>query len=466
MSPDDKTELEKLLTTFKATCLGEGDTNAGTNLLAAMAVTLANLSRTGSGIQPPDIGRMRAGSSLLVTGSLSSSLVMDDVVTEVAIRQNVLIAQIRRLVGDKIADARSDKLRAVEFPQGPKSNDAENALYQLEQRDPTVPVDVRELWRDVLSVPPNPRIDDLAAQPKFLVTAKGPEDLGRRLVGLHGNRPLIVLGLNQPADAEGYASTCESLLNGLVPVGDLGETAGGHLLVCDPTGVLPEVAPRASGRAAWLGRTVWLVDGTAGPDATGSQPAGGKIRVGDMAARFGEALTAVLARRLDNHDAGTVAHEFDLVGAQLRWVAFLKGMEGRLPGITGTARSLLPTLAFGLIELAGAPDCGRLPVSVAEVEALARWIVNRMANARAAMLFSVGEVWKLRYKRKILAKLAGGNFDNRSIYRALHLAAALCEDLMEELESASLVRRSGREWERIGRTTLPADPDHRLPLEA
>ena len=44
------------------------------------------------------------------------------------------------------------------------------------------------LWRDVFAVPPNPRIEDLADQPKFLVTAKGPKDLDRQLRGIHGNR--------------------------------------------------------------------------------------------------------------------------------------------------------------------------------------------------------------------------------------------------------------------------------------
>lgn len=458
-------DLDHLLTAFKATCLGEGDTNAGSNLLAAMAVMLANIARSGSGIQPPQTSRMRVGTSLLVSGGLTPNLVTDDIIAEVGIRQNVLTAQLRRLIGDKIADARNDRLRTVEFPQGPKSNYAENALYQLEQRDPLVPMDVQEKWRDVFAVPPNPRIEDLADQPKFLVTAKGPKDLDRQLRGLHGNRPLVVLGLNQLKDVTAYAASCEALLNGLFPVGDFGETAAGHLLISDPAGVLPQIASKASEGAAWLGRMVWLVDGTAGPDASEGHPAQGKLRVGDMAARFGEALTAVLAKRLDNHDAGAVVHEFDLGGAQFRWVAFLKKMEGRLPGIIGTARALLPTLAFGLVELATAPNCKRLPISVAEVEALARWIVNRMANARAAMLFTAQEAWKLRYKRKILAKLCEGRRNNRSIYHPLHLPAAICEDLLAELEADSLVQRRGCEWERIEGTELPAMPANHLPLE-
>lgn len=44
--------LAKFLASLNATWLGEGDINAGTNLLTAMAATLANVSRAGSGIWP------------------------------------------------------------------------------------------------------------------------------------------------------------------------------------------------------------------------------------------------------------------------------------------------------------------------------------------------------------------------------------------------------------------------------
>ena len=77
---EDKSALKNLLTTFNATCLGEGDTNAGTNLLVVKAVTLSNLSRTGCGIQASELNRMKAGCSLLVSGALSSSHAVNDVV--------------------------------------------------------------------------------------------------------------------------------------------------------------------------------------------------------------------------------------------------------------------------------------------------------------------------------------------------------------------------------------------------
>lgn len=142
MTSRKQKHLQTLLTTFDAAGLGEGegDPVAGTNLLAAMAITLANISRPGSGIESPGLGRIRAGASLLASGGFSSSLIADRVVTELTIRQNNLTAQLRRLIGDKIADVRKEKLTAVEFPAGSEANYAENALFQLEQRDSLVPI--------------------------------------------------------------------------------------------------------------------------------------------------------------------------------------------------------------------------------------------------------------------------------------------------------------------------------------
>lgn len=45
MQKQQQHDLQSLLTPFDAASLGEGDINAGANLLAAMAITLANLAK-------------------------------------------------------------------------------------------------------------------------------------------------------------------------------------------------------------------------------------------------------------------------------------------------------------------------------------------------------------------------------------------------------------------------------------
>ncbi|QTN34171.1 hypothetical protein HZ994_18210 [Akkermansiaceae bacterium] len=447
MHQESHSHLKQLLTTFNATSLGEGNINAGANVLATMAVTLANVARTGSGIGSPQTGRMRVGASLLVSGGLTTSLVRDDVITETAVRQNNLLAQLRRLIGDKIADAKRDGLGTVEFPSGPKANYSGNALYRLEHSDPLVPEDVVESWKDVIGLPPNPRIEDLAAHPKILVTAKTPRHLDKQLVGLHHNRPLVVLGLNSAADASSMSETCNALLNGTFPCGEWGETAAGNFLITDPGTVLCEIAQNSSGKATWHNRMVWLVDGNLGPDAVEDGAGEGMVRADNMTGRFGEALSSAFAKRLNNHDASPTIHAFDLTRSQLRWVKFLEGMESRLPGITGTARSLLATLSFGLIELANASPRQRLPLAPSEVEALARWVILRMANARAAMLGSAERESLQELARRVHIRLSEGRLPKRDIYRSLRISASQCDELLLRLQSARWVQRIGNEWE-------------------
>ena len=454
--------LKKLLTTFNATCLGEGDTNSGANSLAVMTVTLANASRTGSGIQTKELGRMRAGTSLLVGSGLTSSLVQDKVITETIICQNNLVAQIRRLMGDKISEAARKGIKLAQFPTGPNPNYAQNALYNLEQSEKEsgiFPSEVLHKWEDVLVLQPNPRIDDLAARPKILVTARNARDLDGQLKGLHDNRPLVVLGLNSPADAAALSGICTSLLNGLLPHGDGGELVTGNLLITDHGDVLAKIAHNADDKTTWLGRMPWLVDGSIGPDAVEDDAGEGMVRVADMTGYFCAALIEVLARRLNNHDASPTVHDFDLGAAQLRWIRFLQKMESRLPDITGTARSLLASLAFGLIELVRAmhkstspnpfldpPLPKDLPITPAEVEALARWIILRMANARAAMHGPAEREMLGLLAKRVIERLCDGNLSTRDIYRGLGISAAKAERLLSPMERGGLLHRSEGKW--------------------
>lgn len=454
--------LQELLSFFKATGIGEGDTNAGANSLAVMTVTLANVSRTGSGIQTKEMGHMRAGTSLLVGSGLTSSLVQDKVITEAIVCQNNLVAQIRRLRGDKIANAERKGMMSAQFPTGSTPNHAQNALYQLEQsakESGIHPTEALQKWETVIGLPPNPRIDDLAARPKIVATARNSRDLENQLNGLHDNRPLVVLGLNSPADAAALSETCTSLLNGLLPHGDGGEMVTGNLLITDHGDVLAKIAPNAGDKTTWLGRMPWLVDGNTGPDAVEAGEGVGKIRVDDMTGYFSAALKGVLARRMNNHDASPTVHEFDLGAAQLSWVRFLQKMESRLPGITGTARSLLASLAFGLIELAGAmhksiarnpfldpPAAKDLPVKPAGVEALARWIIRRMANARAEMLGTAERERLQLLAKRIVERLCDSNQSTREIYRGLGISAAEAERLLFPMQKGGLLHRSEGKW--------------------
>ena len=352
------------------------------------------------------------------------------------------------MIRDKYEDAAKDGSRLVEFPTGPGANSAENALFNLEQRDSLTVVDPLEEWAKALTFPPNPRIDDLVGKAKVMVVAKGPKDLQRQLTGIHGNRVLACLNLRDPKEGISYAATCDSLLGGPYPTSDFGETVESNLIVTDPGDLLSEVVARARTDALWLRQTIWLVDGDLGPDAVEFAPREGGIHVSDGSTRFGEALTAALAKRLNNHDPGTIVHSFNLAETQIRWIDFLKEMDGRLPGISGAARGLLATLAFGLIELGNARGCQPLSVTPEGVEALGGWIVERMANSRLAMMRTAEQVRKTKLALRILWKLSEGQYSRRDLCRTFTITAACVEEIFAVLEPAGLVRQIDGSWER------------------
>ena len=390
---------------------------------------------------------MRIGTSLLVSGSLSSSLVDDDLITELRILQNNLTAQLRRLFKDKLEDARKQGLKTREFPAGPRTNDSENALLDLQQVEPSLFGTIEDAWAEVVGNPPNPRIEDLAAHPKIIVAASGAAELEKQLVGLHLGHPLVLLGLRH-AKLGHLGHLCAALMDGQLPAEMGGETIMGNLLITDPSRVLHEVA--TDNKAEWLGRLVWLTDGAGPPppESSGSKP---PVRLNDMALRFGTALSRAFAKRLNTHRPDPVVHEAELKNAQVRWVSFLKDMEDRLPGISGTARSLLPTLTFGLREIVGAIKVpGGFSYYIDGIEAFARFLVHRMADARQAILWSAEDAQKQQWKTKILYKLNDDLLPPRDIYRNIRgLPANQCRDLLVDLESDGLARRTGDRWQRL-----------------
>jgi hypothetical protein len=139
-------------------------------------------------------------------------------------------------------------------------------------------------------------------------------------------------------------------------------------------------------------------------------------------------------------------------------------MEDRLPGITGTARGLLATLAFGLIELANAPNCKQLPVTPEGVEALGRWIIDRMANARAEMLFSADLERHMKIAQKIFFNLGQGGMGDRDIYRQVNISADLCRALLLNMKADGMLRYNERKWEHVEGATFSNSFRNRLAL--
>ena len=460
--PESNPPLNELLASFDTLQLGEGDPAAGANLLAAMAITLANLARPGSGILMPNGRLLQVGCDLLASGSLATSLILDEVVTPVGRCQANLLAQLERLLEDDAAESAKSTPREWKISRSTKASHGEQAMFRLATSHPDMPPlfgSYADEWATVVGETPSQHLADLVRRSRFFISAATPGQLEKQIPGAHLSQALVALGFNRVADMTNFGKLCPYLMDGLLPAGPCGEPTRGRFLITDPHSLLREAVTAKGEKSAWLGRLIWLVDGNAnsGSPALPTSDKHGD-RLPNLTARFERATQLLLGNRLDSHEPRPVVYEYDFSKRQASWMAFLRGMENELPGICGAARNLFPTLVFGLNRLVSADQVpGGFKFSVTGIAAFARHIIRRMATHRATALCSAEEAWKLRYKRKILQRLETDLSDTRNLYRRLHIRAAPCRELLNELEAGGLVKLSDGKWQRIEGATLPAD---------
>lgn len=453
--PSAPNELQKLLTHFDVIGLGEGDPLAGCNLLAAMATTLANLARPGSGIQTPYGRVIPVGCNLLASGPRVAQLMIDEIVTPVGRYQDNLIGQLERLLENHKEEEAKGPARSWSINNGAKSEPGQSALFRImtssSELGPLMSSWEKE-WMTVLAHAPSQRLSDLLQRPRSFVAASRPDQLEQLLSRIHLGEGLVALGLTNPAEAARFGALCPALMDGLLPGGPRGELIRARFLITDPGRVLHQIATAANDMTAWLGRLVWLVDGDAGPEIPAMSAYDGKtVRLTGLTTRFETEVRRMLAMRLNTENPGPLRLDggtFDFMAAQIRWMGFLGDMEKSLPGISGMARSLFASLVFGMWKLARAAPKGFV-YHLEEIEALARLMTHRMSNARAALLYSEDDARRQRLKMKILDKLAHVRLDFRSICR-FHIPADICRELLLELKSEGRVRAVGNnEWELV-----------------
>ena len=465
--PDGGAELSRLLGAFRVDSLGDGDSVAGINQLASMAIALADLARPGSGIVTPQQRRLKIGCSILAAGPGTASGILDEVLPPVRKCQDNLLAQLNRLIkNDKEEESRTNGRRWV-LNVNPRPCAGETALFDITTGDPELgPLfgTRADQWVEVVAAYPTEGMADLASRSRVFIAAATPRLLEQQLPEAHLGSPLVAASLNHAPDASKFATLCPALMDGLIPAGPSGETVTGRLIVTDARGLLREVATSGDDKTAWLGRLLWLVEGGAGP--VPPPECDSAVGIANLVPRFELAVQRAFAGRLDNHKPAPVLYKHDLAKIQSRWMRFLSDVEKSCPGITLVARRLPATLTYGLRRLVtadGIPEGFRYTNE--GVEALARLLVQRMANHRAALLFSAADGRRQEDKLRIFNKLVEGAADTRSIYHPLHLPADYCRELLHELASENFVERNGRLWSCVEGREVTAGSSHRLQLD-
>jgi hypothetical protein len=443
MNPQDEaSELSALQDTFDVTALGSGDPVVGFNVLAAQACTLANLAPDDGTVIHKDGLVARLGTSLLVCGGASAGGVVDEIISEVIKRQANLTLHCQTYLGWRVEN--KENPNAI-IPKNNSGADAANLF--LNALHPEQPVFGRrvDFWKDAIEKAPNEGDLYLAERPKFLVSAGRPGDLDAEFKGLRHGRPLVHLGFSGSEDLTAFSETVPALLESRYPLE--GGVVRGNIIVTDPMRVLEAAASVPSVKTGWLGQLLWLTDGEAGP-----QPPGGEIRRAPGAnpmiiERFQAALTNLMARRLGSYQDEPLKPLVLAAGveqANKRWTDFLRKMEPSLPGISGACRNLLTSLVFGLGEMARIQKA--LKFTVAGVEAFAKYLVRRMANARMAIMHA-GEIARMQQQiQKIFGKICSGVTCEHKIYKNHNIAVAEGDKGLRWLAKAGLVFRGSEGW--------------------
>ncbi len=431
MSSDNTEKLARLLHTFDAQRLGEGDVSAGANVLAAMACTIANVHRHGAHIAANDGWSYQVGSSLLAYGPLTSALVAERVVSVLAEYQSNLDSHCNEWELAKEAYFGGLDKRPPDGRFTVKPN-----IQSLKALHEDMTGEARGNLAQLLAPLPNRGKRALLERPLIYASGAQPKRLQSALKRSHVGQLLVHDVLHNPSQCADLSDCCLPLIDGCLTVGSKqARPVSGHTLLNDPSQVLDEVLRKGSSARHLMLRMPWLVDGYAGPSLPVPTSVTKHPQLDRMEERFRFALANAWITRLDYSTQKPKTLVYDLSPYQARWIAFLQQQEVSFPGISAAARPLLATLLFGLhLMFTSLPKSDEVVYHVDDVEALARILVQRMCNARAVIFHD-----PLREKREsklktMFEKLTTGPISVRDLARKHHrMPMNEARDLLTEL---------------------------------
>ena len=415
-----------------------------------MACSLANIHRTGCGLVTEQGERLAVGASLLVTGSLSAGLVSERITSGLAASQNNLIAHLRDwTLSADLEMAKPYNIRTFD-PAAMLEKGTSSSLFDLHHNSRMSGPTDSYLYEDLILPPKGHGKRDLHNRPLVYITADKLTELSKHLAHSHLGRPLIHVGIHDPAACSRFEDVCTAVMDGTLTVGTLSETVHGFVIATDSFETLPNIVRAGDGKGAgWLSRMLWLTDSAAGPELGSIQPNKVTVKLDRVRARYDAAMKKAWVARLDYSKAVPNAVKCDCSKFQAKWITFLKGMEADLPGITGSARSLFATLNFGLTKLVNISkrDDG-FKWYIDDIAAFARWLIRRMANARAAMLHTQRRARLQRLHSNMIHKLTDRPpMSVREITRTFNnLCAADCLEVLLHLQAQGAVARSDDKW--------------------
>lgn len=459
LAPLPSSDVQKaalLLHQFDALALGEGNLTAGTNTLAAMALTIANISPPGSClVDSADGTRIPVGMNVLVHGALSCGMVKDRVLVPCETLQNNVYGHIRQMLEKgKRREKRVTEMGA--FLGKEEEKEPPTLLERLKKGAYFNESDFESELRQMLQPPPNPGADEITETPIIFAGIGSADGLAKAMSFANRGRLLIHTTLSAKAGATLLAQACEELMSGCPQRKAIGASVRGEVIATNPTGSFDGLLANGAGRG-WLERLLWLCDHAVGPEIVISETSAKEPKMDRVSECFDAALEEMVARRFNFHKPLPVTFEYSVASSQADWNAFLVGYESRFPGIAGTLRPLWASLLFGLSRiLQAAPVEGRLRFSATQVDAFARLLALRMVNARAIILEEERRQHLESLTTSFLLKLAEGPHSTRELMRRSNrLDSLTCREVLENLSHRGQVVCRNKQW-KLASTYLPS----------
>jgi hypothetical protein len=387
MSPASLQIVSGLLHFFDALSLGEGDADAGANLLAAMALSISNVQRPGAAIHSANGSRFEVGCGMVVSGPDSSGLVCGQIVRPLRERQQALNGHVLEAAEDEVRRAESAK-RSGHPPEDPVAV-ANPVIANLQRPTMFGAEEAAEMHRALLKRSVGMVGRELRVRPLVFATASSPAEIGKVMARAHFGRPLVHVQLENAKECAAFAAAAGRLANGCHLEDPEPRDVRGELLVLDPDHVFADEIRRGGDSVGWLARQLWLTDQGPGPTfEVKSEPIRG-VQLGDIHSRFRRAMNLAWANRLNIGSDRAEWVTFEMGPTQAEWMGFLRGLEPVFPGITLSLRSLPASLIFGLLAIEAAlPYPGRQGAR----ELISKWspdfacqLALRMANTRQAI---------------------------------------------------------------------------------
>lgn len=445
---------------YRVQDLANGCQIAGAEVLTNMCAALAGVAHPDSCLINPETGqKFPIGINTLTTSPLSAGFLADCV-----------IAPIRRLQDqylDNTASRAAFRLLSEPVKIGVPSKWKESPTHATGE---ATPIDAESFARSDprdtrwLSERLDSQIHaEACMRPSIIFEGGDPKLLSRQLLSCHLRKPLVTLRITDARAIPQSDSIYQAVMHGVALDGDRPRVVRGNILTATTIPIFNELLQNRPNCEGILESSLWL-PGTSFGDST--PPKGPQPQTPSLQSQYEAALERTVSARLKGQP--TLLHIAPGTAEACRhFAAYLQTLDTRLPGISASLRSLIPSLIFGVSVLL--KNCnGYNPKAITTYDpifsGLARTLALRMVEYRESLLHTE-RMERLRHiATSILGKLEGGPQSPRELTRRFdRLTIPECREALDHLAStgAAAITDDGR-WHLVSRqpsvTTIELNP--------